>query len=382
MKGVIQMVKLKEMSFEEIHSAAMNALDDDSKELLEREANVELLEKIVRDKQNNSLLATSEADLVIDTILDDFSRQALRGDINSLVYLGSNDKADGKTEQAGRHEGLFLLLDEHGAVDTTGDDGGFKPYTVFRKTPNQRVTDAFYPGGGYDIKIVPKDDVTRDGTPVTYYNLTDYRFVTDQKELAIATVSNFQTLNDIVADFVEEDTYEDEVSAVLLEAIAWQWVVFDFELTDVKAVRHQVRRKEGEVWKWADPSQESFEPVVYVDDATEESQLVFAVTGMAKIGKAPAKGKEDTRKSIRAFIYFYPQRLGQHLMVCPSIDELVANKSFLTESPQNQADFMKIKLAKGKYKTLGKISNRSISADKTRLDVTIGGIQLLEQVSE
>jgi hypothetical protein len=43
---------------------------------------------------------------------------------------------------------------------------------------------------------------------------------------------------------------------------------------------------------------------------------------------------------------------------------------------------MKIKLAKGKYKTLGKISNRSISADKTRLDVTIGGIQLLEQVSE
>jgi len=373
------MTKLKEMSFEEIHSAALNNLDDDGKELLEREANVELLEKIVRDKQNNSLLASSDADLVIDTILDDFARQALRGDIYPLVYLGSNDRADPKNEETGRHEGLYLLLDENGAVDATGQDGGFKQYTCFRRSPNQRVSDAWYPGGLYDIKIVPRDTETRDGTPITYYNLNDYRLVSDQKDLAIATIQNFKTLNSILEDFVEEDSYEDEVMAVVSESIAWQWVVADFQLTDVKAVRHQVRRKQGESWKWADPSKESFEPIVYVDDATEEKQLVFSMTGTAKIGPAPAKGKEDSRKELRLFIYFYPQRLGQHFMVCPTLDELAANKAFLTESPQNQADFIKIKLGGMNFKALGKITNSGVSADKKRLDITLGSIMLLEQ---
>jgi len=371
------------MSFEEIHAAAMQALDDDQKKLLEREPNVELLEKIVRDKQNNSLLATSDAQLVIDTILDDFSRSALRGDIHTLVYLGSNDQAEPGYEEPRKHRGIYLKIDEHGAVDATEEDGGFVEYTVWRnRSPNPRVSDEWYPGGCYDIKIDPNDTVTRDNVPITYYNLQDYRFNSDMKDLATATVQNFKTLNDIVAEFVEEDTYEEEVSAVLLEAIAWQWVVAEFEIADVKAVRHQVRRKQGEVWKWVDPSQESFEPIVFVDGATEEQQLVFSLSGTARVGEAPPKGKEDTRKQIRFFTYFYPQRLGQHFMVCPTIDELIKNKAFLTESPQNQADFMKIKLAGMRVKTLGLISNRTVSADKKRLDVTVGSVMLIEQTED
>lgn len=371
------MVKLKELSFEEIHSTVTAALDDDSRKLLERETNVELLEKLVRDAQNNSLLATSDAELVYDMIQDNFSRQALRGDIQSLVYIGSNDRADAKDELAGRHEGLFILLDEDGAVDIVSElenvgAGGFWKYTVFRKTPNQRVSDPWYPGGAYDIKVVPNHTTNREGQPITYYNLNDYRTHSDQRDLAIAFLNNTKTVNEIIDEFVTEDTYEDEIMAVVSGAIRWQYAVCEFTVSDVQPVRHQVRRQEGNDWKWVNPSKESFEPVLYINDA-EERSLVFSLVGHAEL---------DGGKKLRFFIYFYAQRLGQHLIESPTLTELVKSKAFITESPQNQADFLKIKMAGMKFRATGNLRNINVSADKTRLDITVNGISLIEQVFE
>ncbi len=373
------MVKLKEMSFEEIHSSVMSSLDDDATKLLERETNIELLEKLVRDAQNNSLLATSDADMVVDAIQDKFARQALRGDIFPLVYLGGNDRADPKNEDAKRQEALFILLDENGAIDTTTeleDVGGmgFWKYTVFGRSPNNRVTDDWYPGGAYDIKIVPKETVTRDGSPITYYNLNDYRTHSDQRDLAIAFVNSFKTVNEIIADFVEEPIYEEEIMAVVIEAIRYQWAIADFQVNDISAVRHQVRRKEGNDWKFVDPSKESFEPVVYVNDA-EESSIVLSLTGTSTVGS----GEEP--KQIRFFVYFYPQALGQHLIESPTLTDLIKNKAFLTESPQNQADFLKIKMAGLRFRATGNIRNINVSSDKKRLDITINGISLVEQLA-
>ena len=62
--------------------------------------------------------------------------------------------------------------------------------------------------------------------------------------------------------------------------------------------------------------------------------------------------------------------------------ELIKSKAFISESPQNQADYLKIKMAGMKFRATASLRNINVSADKKRVDITQNAISLVEQVSE
>lgn len=369
------------MSFEELLNAVQEGLDETQTKLLERESNVELLEKIVRDHMNNSLLANDEQDIIVDSIIIKLDKSALIGEVSTLIYVGGFDRDDAKLEIAKRQEAMFILLDADMAIDTkaeienAGGEGFFK-YTVWGKTPNNRVTDEWFPGGAYDIKIVKKDLETRDGTPYIAWNLNDYRYNSNQRDMSIATINNYKTGNTVISDFVSDDLFEEEIITVLKENILYQFGIFEFTIEDVRPVRRRVRKLEGDSYRWTDPSKESFEPIIFTND-NEDKSLVFGLTGRATIGTG------DNKKDLLIYMTFYPQRFGQALIESPTLTELMELKAFQTESPENQADFLRIKLAgknnKKKYRGIGSIRQMDASGDFRRLTVSLNGIGLIEQ---
>lgn len=364
---------LQEYDKQGLYDLVVEGLDEEEKQLLSKEVNEKILNRLVDEKFTNELFAGVKASVIADGIKDQFAKNAVIGETYRLIYAGGLDRFE-RTQPVDRAQtALFYDVNEEDFVE----------YKVWGRHPGFRETDEFRPGNTYDIEIVPKTVTYDDGTEVTYENPRKYSLIESSSEFLTEIIHEYETeLNSIIED-ATEGLFSEATVTLLGERLKYETVPFDFEVVSIRPVATTERMEAGTdnegntVYK----NQPIFEqdpdtgedvvipqPVVHVAE-TGVSNLVFALTGKASL--------TDDR-SITYFGTFYPSRMSQYFVSSPTINEATSSETFLEANPSQQADYLNYILSGKEFRAIGNIRNIETGNDTAELIVNANMLALVE----
>ncbi len=355
---VIKMTNVENLSFDELKSLTTESLTEFEVPLLQREANINILDNLVRDALANPLFATVNATVIVGSLKEKFARNAVSGDLKSLAYVGGIDIFERALPQDRSQQAMFL--------DT--ETGEFDEFRVFGSYPGFKETGEFLPGNLYDIEIQEKQSQGADGTVRTFKNLKKYtlnKTYRDEVTEAIKTVSGeFGAMleSDVEGDFTEP------IVTLLTESVRYETVPIDFEVVSVKALRQTERYLDGDIYKFRVVEPTVDVPINYVSDKGL-ANLAFSLVGT---------GALDNGRSVTYFLTLYPSNMGQYFIESETINEIVNSKNFQTSTPAHQADFLKILLSGKEFRALASIRRLSVGNDISKLMVNANVLSLVQ----
>jgi len=363
---------LKNTSFDELKSTTINLFNDAETALLTREANRDTLDKIIKNYLSNQLFHNYSIDKVIPAIRDQFKREALSGSISTLLYVGGADFLESSRQNPRRQSALFIHVKD-GQLDPNGEpgSGGFFDTYVWGSTPRENVSDRFEAGSSYDLKITETLSQRQDGTPVTYYNIKDYRYIKDESENLVKILEETPTLNKLLRENLgETGTFTQEYMEILRSSASFSFVALKMRITTVYSHRQGERVQENGKWVNVFKDDSPYRSVVQKDDRLDKRYPSFSLSGYSNIGQD---------RSIRVLAGFYPQTLGQFFIHSDTVQALIDDPSFLKETPEHQSQFMSVTLSGKEFLIVGKLKgNLNASADEKTLNVGLTAIALIE----
>lgn len=363
---------LKNTSFDELKSTTINTFNDVEAALLTREANVDTLDKIIKNYLSNQLFHNYGIDKVIPAIKDQFKREALSGNTSTLIFVGGTDFLEPARQNPRRQSALFIHVKD-GKIDKNAEpgSGGFFDTYVWGSSPRENVSDKFEAGSSYDLKISATQAQRQDGTPVTYYNIRDYRHVKDESENLIKILKTTPTLNELLKENLSDNgTFSQEYMEILKSSASYSFVALEMRIHTVYPHRKGERVMENGKWVNVFKDDSEYFSVIQKNDRLDKRYPAFSISGYSNI---------DQEKSIRISAGFYPQMLGQFFIRSDTIQALIDDPAFLKETPEHQAQFMSVTLSGKKFLVVGKVKgNLNASADEKTLNVSLASIALIE----
>ena len=358
---------LSEVEASDVIAFVVEKLTGEDTEFVLNEYNTTVLRDLVRSAFDNEMFEDMAVEVVVGSILRNFEKEAVRGDMSALIYVGGIDWFERDKPHDRKQTATFIQVDEDGVVS----DSPFVEYNVWGRHPGFQETDEFSPGNGYQIEITEKTVTRSDGSEVTYKNLNKYRLVEDMSDLVTAAFQNVETtLGSLMVEAIGDSDFSNEkLVAMITEKLLWGNMALEFEVTSVRAIKKRTRVPGDEGKFYYKVSQDEYEPILYTAD-TGITQTVLGLTGTIPVGD----------NSITVFISFYPQRMGQYFVDSPTLADVLQNEKFLNQKPEHQADYLNLAgvLIGKTFRAGGQIRRIEAGNDPTKLIVNISGYALVE----
>lgn len=350
------------MEYEELYNEVSESLKNGESSLLEKEANVLILEEIVQKAIDNPLFGSLDSGVVVNNIVGKFKKRAVKGDMETLTYVGGRDIFDRNYEFDRRQKAVFL----------SHPDEEFLELNIWGRFPGFKETGPFRAGTKYQIEIIEKEVTRGDGSTVVYRNPNKYVKVGEYNEGLKDTILTYEkTFSAMVDDAVGSTELSEEVVELLDEEFKYETVIIEFETVSVRPVRVTKKVLEYETWSYRAVEPTEYYNVFHTAKDTGTESVVFSLTGTAILPKSGI--------NVTLFLTFYPNRLAQQFIYSKDIDESYGNSDFQASQPEDQCEFLKLILAGKKFRAVGDVRKITLADDDDRLLVNMDGMALIEE---
>jgi hypothetical protein len=366
--------ELKDVSFEELKKFTIEEMDEVQTLLLEKDANNETLDTILREKQANSLMQDAEVPIVIIQILKDFDKQCLSGTTKKFLFIGSLDFHGNKKAEVSAQNCFMLRLTDDLKIDDKDAEGkpksAVESFFVFGSSPNKKVQDLWEPGYAYDVELKKsankegkKDD---DGNIIMYDNMRNYRAIGSQFDLMTKALLTMKLTQEYFVNLGVP--IDHELMKNVTPGMTFKAMIFEYVVTDISAIQRSERVLKGEKYTWETPDDAPYYPMVKANDG-DKPQIVFNINGEIKI-----------KEGLTLVVYsaFRAAELAQYFVQSESLKKIFDNPKFLSEKPKNQADFLAMKLRDKTVRVFGQSTNIDFSAEGDKAFVNLQGMSLIE----
>jgi hypothetical protein len=380
-------VKISEVTREEVISLVENTMDENLKQLLPIADNRATLEGIVDNQLHNPHIIEADADvaLVVANILRKFQSKSFSGNLKEYILLGSRDRYSGKKSEPFGHDNYFIRLingePDHEGINEDGIKTIVEKITLFDSTPNPKVKIPWVSGARYTCEIGKSKrknasgeiltDMT--GTPIMNTHIRDYRQVNDpdRDKLAHILKSDLKLTNSafkqMLGNGASPEMQENFPSQILYKTAALEFVINDIQ-TIIKSIR-----KENEDGTWGtsrlEKDGELIEQSLLQPNDAKIMTLVCKIIGEIKL---------SDKFTLVLYVDMDRQHFGQMFYYSPTLRTVLERPTFAQSQPEHQADWLAMNLRGKKVRILGDMTSLSFKEDGSIGFMNISPVSLVE----